>query len=439
MRAPRRFDSQLTQIAEIAAERNEDLTIANGTLQGEKRAAVARLIVVALFAISAEVVPRLHGHATSMDVPRLAAMIAYLAFAVGCFFASRRPNIDPRRALVRPAVFTLADFAFVATLGGVEIAHGDGLNEPLTVAFEAVLIAFTVVRARLWHVALAVSSAVAVFSTLAAFDGRFAVESIVFVNAGFAGLGTIVALTNRAVRTMFDELRHRDNLSRFLPQQVAERLLAEGPAALAPVQREVTVLFSDIREFTKLSEGLEPRAVLALLDDYYGRMAQVIKGHDGVVGKFMGDGILAFWNVPDPDPKHATKAVRAAIDMLRALEQYNRERIADSLPVLRIGIGIHTGTVAAGMLGGGGQAEYTVIGDAVNVASRVETLTKTLGAAILITEPTQLACAGRFSIRRVGREEIRGRQQPITVFAVDLDDMFVEDAHIASVIGSDQR
>jgi len=421
VRPPRRFESQLTQIAEIAAERNEDLTIANGSLQGEKRAAVTRLVVVALFAVSAELVPRLHGHGAPADLPRIATMAAYLAFAVGCLLASRRPNIDARRALVRPALFTVVDFAFVAVLGGVEIAHGDGINEPLTVAFEAVLIAFTIVRARLWHVALAVACAIGVFSALGAIDGRFSIETIVYVAAGFAGLGVIVALTNRAVRKMFHELRHRDNLSRFLPQQVAERLLSKGPEALAPVQREVTVLFSDIREFTRLSEGLQPRAVLALLDEYYGRMAQVIKGHDGVLGKFIGDGILAFWNVPDPDPKHAAKAVRAAIDMLRALEEYNRERIADSLPALRIGIGIHTGTVAAGMLGGGGQAEYTVIGDAVNVASRVEGLTKSLATEILLTEPTRIACGDRFTFRRVAREEIRGRKEPVTVFAVERD------------------
>lgn len=186
------------------------------------------------------------------------------------------------------------------------------------------------------------------------------------------------------------------------------------------MQREVTVLFSDIRGFTSLSEGLEPRQVLALLDAYYGRMAQVIKGHDGVVGKFIGDGILAFWNVPDRDPDHAIKAVRAARDMLRALDEYNEDRAREGLAPLRIGIGIHTGPVAAGMLGGG-QSEYTVIGDAVNVASRVEGLTKSLGAEILITEPTRLACGDRFAGRELAREEIRGRREPVLLFSVERD------------------
>ena len=414
-------DTELTAISELAAARNEDLTIANGSLQGEKRAAVTRLAVIALFAGSAELVPRLHGHSMPLDSPRIVAVLTYAAFACWCLVAALRPGVDPRRALVRPALFTILDFAFVSALGGVEIAHGDGINAELTAAVSAILISFTVVRPRLWHVALAVVCAAATFSALAAVDGSLLIESIVFVDAGFLGLGIIVALTNRAVRTMFHELRHRDNLTRFLPQQVAERLLQKGPESLAPVQREVTVLFSDIRGFTSLSEGLEPRQVLALLDAYYGRMAQVIKGHDGVVGKFIGDGILAFWNVPDRDPDHPIKAIRAARDMLRALDEYNEHRAREGLAPLRIGIGIHTGTVAAGMVGGGGQSEYTVIGDAVNVASRVEGLTKTLGAEILVTEPTRLSCGDRFPGRELAREEIRGRREAVLLFTVDWD------------------
>ena len=412
-------DTQLTALSEIAAARNEDLTIANGSLQGEKRAAVTRVAVIVLFVTSSEIVPRLHGHDLPFDAPRLAVMVAYAMFAVGCMIASLRANVDPRRALTRPALFTVVDFAFVAAQGVVELAHGHGINAELTAAVSAILISFTVVRAHVWHVALAVACAIGAFSSLAGIDGRLSVESIVFVNAGFLGLGIIIALTNRAVRTMFHELRHRDSLTRFLPQQVAERLLKRGPEALAPVQREVTILFSDIRGFTALSEGQDPRVVLSLLDDYFGRMAQVIKGHDGVLGKFIGDGILAFWNAPDSDPEHAVKAVRAAIDMLRALDELNRTRERTNQPPLRIGIGIHTGTVAAGMLGGTAQAEYTVIGDAVNIASRVEGLTKSLGVELLVTETTRSACKGKFPTRQLGAEEIRGRRQPVHVFAVD--------------------
>lgn len=416
---PDRPDTELTALGELAAARNEDLTIANGSLAGEKRAAVTRLAVIAMFGLSTELVPRLHGHAQPLDIPRAAILVAYAAFAAMCLVSGRRAKPDPRRVVVRPAIYTLVDFAFVGVLAVIEIAHGHGMNAELTAAVSAILISFTIVRAALWHVLLSVICAVLAYSALAAIDGRLSIEAVVYVDAGFVGLGIIVALTNRAVRRMFQELRHRDNLTRFLPQQVAERLLRSGPEALAPVEREVTVLFSDIRGFTALSEGLEPRAVLALLDTYYGRIAQVIKGHDGVVGKFIGDGILAFWNVPDRDPEHARKAVRAARDMLRALDELNDERAHDGQPGLQVGIGIHTGTVAAGMLGGGGQSEYTVIGDTVNVASRVEGLTKSLGVEIVITEPTRLACGERLQARRLAAERIRGRKEPVLLFAVD--------------------
>lgn len=215
-------DTQLTALSEIAAARNADLTIANGSLQGEKRAALTRVAVISLFLASAEIVPRMHGHDLPLDVPRLAIMLAYAAFAIAYVIASLR-EADPRHALVRPAIFTIVDFLFVAAQGAVEIAHGHVINAELTAAVSAILISFTVVRSQLWHVVLGVACALGSFSTLAAIDGRLSVESVVFVDAGFVGLGIIIALTNRAVRTMFHELRHRDNLTRFLPQQVAER------------------------------------------------------------------------------------------------------------------------------------------------------------------------------------------------------------------------
>jgi len=103
-------------------------------------------------------------------------------------------------------------------------------------------------------------------------------------------------------------------------------VLNSGDGALAPVQREVTILFSDIRDFTSLSESLPPRAVLELLDDYFGHMSQIVMGHGGIVNKFLGDGMLACWGVPDEDPRHAVNAMRAALDMRTKLEEINAWR-----------------------------------------------------------------------------------------------------------------
>jgi adenylate cyclase len=408
-----------TAVAALEAERNEELTLAQGALLGERRAAIARLAMVVLFAFTVQVVPELEGRGQPFDPMRFAVGLGYTLFAIGHLIAVHRIRATPRGALIVPVITTLIDFAFIFFQGYMDIRTGDGTNPEMAAGASAILISFAMVRV---HVALAllpVALAILSFTTLSQLDGTLTAESIVFVNCAFVALGLMFAMTNRAMRRMFKELRRRDNLTRFLPQPVAERMLSIGPEALAPVQRDVTVLFSDIRGFTSISETLEPRQVLGLLDEYFGRMAQIVKGHDGVVGKFLGDGLLAFWNVPDRDPDHAAKAVRAALDMLRALAELNRDRAADGWPTLRIGIGIHTGPVAAGMLGGPDQSEYTVIGDAVNVASRVEGLTKSLGAEVLVSETTWALCADRFGGRRLAAEEIRGRKEPVVLFALD--------------------
>jgi adenylate cyclase len=196
-------------------------------------------------------------------------------------------------------------------------------------------------------------------------------------------------------------------------------VLAGGEAALQPVQCEVTVLFTDIRDFTTLSEAMAPRDVLEFLDDYFGHMAQVVKGHDGLVNKFLGDGMLAFWGVPDRSPDHAELALKAALDMRKKLVELNQAREKAGRAPVRFGIGVHTGTVAAGMLGGADQHEYTVIGDAVNVASRIEGLTKSHAVDILVSESTRLKAGERFTARRVAEEKVKGRAETVVVYALE--------------------
>jgi adenylate cyclase len=158
--------------------------------------------------------------------------------------------------------------------------------------------------------------------------------------------------------------------------------------------------------------------VLELLDDYFGHMSQVVMAHEGLVNKFLGDGMLACWGVPDHSEDHAERAMRAALDMRSKLVELNAHREREGLPPLRIGIGLHTGVVAAGMLGGAEQHEYTVIGDAVNLASRVEGLTKVLGVDILVSESTWSRGGGRLVGERISEEKVRGRREAVVVYSL---------------------
>jgi adenylate cyclase len=238
-----------------------------------------------------------------------------------------------------------------------------------------------------------------------------------FVIASFIGFGVVIGVANRRVREMFVDVRRRENLQRFLPRQVADRVM-KNSGMLAPSQREVTVLFTDIRDFTSMSERMAPNEVLAFLDRYFGHMSQIVKGHDGIVNKFLGDGMLAVWGAPDSDDLHAEKALKAALDMRRKLKEFNEERAKEGIPPIRMGIGIHTGIVAAGMLGGADQHEYTVIGDAVNLASRIEGLTKSFGVDLLVSESTFRQLREKFDCARAGEEKVKGRSEPVVVFTV---------------------
>jgi adenylate cyclase len=310
------------------------------------------------------------------------------------------------------------DIAFPVVMTWRSFTLTGEFTEGMLAASLAAVLAFSVVRYSLVHVALSTVLSAVAYVSLSWLTGHFTWAGSSFVAGCFISLGLMLGWTNHAVRSMFLDLRRRENLSRFLPRQVVDRLVKEGETSLVPVQREVTILFSDIRDFTTLSETLPPQKVLALLDDYFGHMTQIVMGREGMVNKFLGDGMLACWGVPDHTQDHAEQAMRAALDMRTKLVELNAWREKQGEPPLRIGIGLHTGVVAAGMLGGTQQHEYTIIGDAVNVASRVEGLTKSVGVDILVSESTWQRCDGRFQVERVGEVPVKGRKEGVVIYSL---------------------
>ncbi|MFQ5934939.1 MAG: CHASE2 domain-containing protein [Acidiferrobacterales bacterium] len=204
---------------------------------------------------------------------------------------------------------------------------------------------------------------------------------------------------------------------RFLDPRVVTRLVDQGEttASLSGQKREVTVLFSDIRSFTTLSEKQAPQSIVDLLNRYFARQVEVIYHHQGTLDKYIGDGIMAFWGAPTDQPNHAARAVAAARDMVAALEAF-RDELGSAGDGFDIGIGIHTGEAVVGFIGSPEhRQDYTVIGDTVNTASRIEG--KTRGRCrVLVSAATRRACGEAFEFRDRGRAKLKGRTKEVRLY-----------------------
>jgi len=217
----------------------------------------------------------------------------------------------------------------------------------------------------------------------------------------------------------FLETRGKRQLTNLFGQYVPPELVDEMSRApenysLEAESRELTVLFSDVRGFTSISEGLSPPKLARLINDFLTPMTRIIHANRGTIDKYMGDAVMAFWGAPVDDPDHASHAVQTALEMVRRAEQLSAEFTAKGLPTISIGVGLNTGQMSVGNMGSEFRMAYTVLGDAVNLGSRLEGLTKEYGVSIIVSDSTRKAAPG-FVYRELDLVQVKGKAQSVTI------------------------
>ncbi len=218
----------------------------------------------------------------------------------------------------------------------------------------------------------------------------------------------------RSVRQMFQK---------YVPADVVREVLKIKDGGRLSAKLTATVLFSDIRGFTSISEKLPPEEVVGFLNDYLKRMVDIVFDEGGIVDKFIGDSVMAVFGAPVPKPDDAVRAVRAALRMIDEVARFNQQQRRKGGVEIGVGVGLHTGPLIAGNIGSDRKMEYTVIGDTVNVANRVESLNQQMETSVLITRQCYEATGRAFAVRELPRMQVKGKELPLQVYEVLRDEI----------------
>ena len=246
----------------------------------------------------------------------------------------------------------------------------------------------------------------------------------IVLNILFVLLATILSFIAALFLDYLSNLRQKQMVLNIFAKKVSPEVMDDliknsSNELLRPRTKEVTIFFSDIRSFTHISEKLaDPERVVAMLNTYMTPMVENITIHQGTIDKFIGDAIMAYWNAPIKIEGHADKAVTSALEQLKRLTQLNHQLKQEFDIEINIGIGIHTGEVTIGEMGSTGRSDYTIIGDNVNLASRLEGLSKLYGANIIISEATKRALTASYPIRSLDIVKVKGKEKAVEIFEI---------------------
>src|SRR4051812_16150288 len=327
---------------------------------------------------------------------------------------------------VHPTPFSEITPGFIAHATAIDnLLHGEGIHPAprWTLGMAVVLMAaagtLLIVRANAgW--ADGITAVVLTAAYVAACFGMFSrwavwlplVAPVFSFALAFLATGAVrYATTGRELR------RTRGTLDRYISPQLVQYVLEHLDSInLAGEKRELTIFFSDVRNFTTLTEKTEPAELIALLNEYLAAMTEIVFAHDGIVDKFIGDGILAYWGAFTPGKNHAELAARASLAMMARLEQLNVKWAAEGRQHLAIGIGLNTGEVVFGNVGSGKKIEFTVIGDAVNLAARLESLNKEYKTGIIVSEQTLARLGNGAQVRPLGGVKVKGKSVETHIF-----------------------
>lgn len=315
------------------------------------------------------------------------------------------------------------DYVLVLSMYNFYRSEGIAFFEPQGEAASIIMVFFMLIglsALRYSHWAIVYAGALAVVASLwlslvVGHSPMLAVHST-FVLVFTLGL---VAFNSIDFRKTFVRMHQRETLTRFLPKEIVESIdRGETSISLGGEEKQVTLLLSDIRGFTSLSENLPPVRLVDLLNEYLGRMTDVLFEYGGTLDKFMGDAILAVFGSPHAHGDDPVRAVRTAMKMQEALAVLNDDLERQGIPRLRIGIALHTGQVVAGNIGSPQRMDFTVIGDSVNLVSRIEGLNKRYGTDILMSEDTYRIVQDIVPAEMIAQTPVRGRRQDVKVYTV---------------------